>query len=227
MKHSRLQAWLIATALLPATALAAEGDMGMTTASGGKRVRITVENLTTGQTFSPPVFLGHAASAPPLWTEGEKASFALQRIAEEGNNGPLLSGVVVKTLGGAFGSANQGISVPPGKSRTVELSVDAAHPLISGAMMLVMTNDGFTGAGPIDAFALRRPMTVTTYAYDAGTERNNERGDFLVAMMGSDRDPESGVVRRHQGVRGEADAPGAWKFDPAKPVARITIAPVR
>jgi hypothetical protein len=64
------------------------------------------------------------------------------------------------------------------------------------------------------------------FAWDAGTENNNERGDFLIAMEGTGRDPENGVIHRHQGIRGDADAPGAWKFDPERPVARITLTPV-
>jgi hypothetical protein len=61
----------------------------------------------------------------------------------------------------------------------------------------------------------------------AGTEKNNEKKSHLIAMMGTERDPENGVVATHQGIRGDADAPADWKFDTAKPVARITLAPVR
>jgi hypothetical protein len=203
--------------------LAAPDDMGH--APGGKRIRITYENLTAGQVLSPSVFFSHNASAPTLFKEGEPASFGLMRIAEEGNAGPMLSEAVTKTVGGAFGAYIQGVSVQPGKSRTVELDVDPAHPMISGVFMLVMTNDGFTGINGIKALGLTHPMTMDLYAYDAGTEKNNERADYLIAMRGTARDPENGVVRRHTGIRGDADAPGTWKFDPARPVARITIAP--
>jgi hypothetical protein len=34
------------------------------------------------------------------------------------------------------------------------------------------------------------------------------------------------VVTAHKGIRGNADAPAAWKFDPGKPVARVTITPL-
>jgi len=34
-------------------------------------------------------------------------------------------------------------------------------------------------------------------------------------------------VQKHAGLKGDADAPGEWKFDPAKPVARITITPTK
>jgi hypothetical protein len=55
----------------------------------------------------------HNSSAPPLFKEGEKASFGLMRIAEEGDAGPLLSAIVVKQIGGAFGTAVTAISTLP------------------------------------------------------------------------------------------------------------------
>jgi hypothetical protein len=92
--------------------------------------------------------------------------------------------------------------------------------------MLVMTNDGFTGINAVNAYDLTAPKRMDLMAYDAGTEKNNERKPYLIAMMGTDRDPENGVVQMHKGIRGDADAPADWKFDASKPVARITIAPV-
>jgi hypothetical protein len=226
MTHRLLWAAVAAIAVgASAPTLSAPGDDGAA-AGNGRRVRITYENLTAGQTFSPSVFFSHNRAAPPLFTLGQPASFGLMRIAEEGNAGPLLSATVTKSLGAAYGAAIQGISVLPGRSRSVELEVTPSHPMISGVWMLVMTNDGFTGVNAVDAYDSRRPIVMDLYAYDAGTENNNERGDYLIAMMGTGRDPENGVVQRHSGIRGDADAPGTWKFDPSRPVARITIAPV-
>jgi hypothetical protein len=195
------------------------------TMAGAKRIRITYENLTTGQSFSPSVFFTHNGDAPPLFKEGEPAVFGLMRIAEEGNAGPLLSAEVVKKIGGPYGTAVEAISALPGQKRSVEIEVDEAHPMLSGVWMLVMTNDGFTGVSGVDAYGLTEPMTMELMAYDAGTENNNEKTPFLIAMMGTDRDPEGGVVAMHTGIRGDADAPADWKFDPAQPVARMTIEP--
>jgi len=192
---------------------------------GTKVVRISYENLTSGQIFSPSVFFSHNASAVPLFTEGKKAPFGLMRIAEEGNIGPLLSAVVVHSIGGAYGSVIQGVSTLPEHSRSLELTVDPDHPMISGAFMLVMTNDGFTGVSGVDAYHMNKPSTMELYAYDAGTERNNEDKDHLIAFEGTERAPEQGVVHRHGGIRGDKDASPGWRFDPQKPVARITITP--
>jgi hypothetical protein len=197
------------------------------TDDNAKRVRITYENLTSSQVFSPSVFITHNASAPPLFKEGEQASFGLMRIAEEGNAGPLLSAEVVKKIGGPFGTAVTAISTLPGQSRSVEVEVTRGHPMLSGAFMLVMTNDGFTGINAVNAYELDRPRTMDLMAYDAGTENNNEKKDYLIAMMGTGRDPENGVVAKHKGIRGDADAPADWKFDPEKPVARLTLTPIR
>ena len=218
---------LVAAGLAATSAIAQTAPMkpdGAAVSGDAKRVRITYENLTDGQVFSPSVFMSHNASAPPLFKEGERASFGLMRIAEEGNAGPLLSAEVVKKLGGPFGAATQGISVLPGQKRTIEIEVTREHPMISGAFMLVMTNDGFAGISGVNAFEMSEPRTMDLMAWEAGTERNNEKKAFLVAMMGTDRDPEGGVVQKHAGIKGDADAPADWKFDPTKPVARVTIA---
>jgi hypothetical protein len=230
MKARNLVLTAIVGALLSTTALAqtTTSKPGGTSAmsDSAKRVRITYENLTKGQTLSPSVFITHNSSAPPLFKDGQKATFGLMRIAEEGNAGPLLSAEIVKKIGGPFGTAAQAISVLPGQTRTLDIEVTKDHPLISGAFMLVMTNDGFSGINAVNAYELTGPKSMDLMAYDAGTEKNNEKKSHLIAMMGTARDPEEGVITHHQGIRGDADAPASWKFDTDKPVARLTIAPL-
>jgi hypothetical protein len=212
--------------LSPHDSLAQEAESELAASSShSKRVRIIFENLTASQPFSPPTFVVHNAAAPPLFTEGQPASFALQRLAEEGNNGPLYVGLA-PSFRGAIGWILNGLSTYPGERKSQVVTVTSGHPLISGVFMLVRTNDGFSGIQNVNAFELTSEWTADVYAWDAGTENNNERGDYLVAMEGSARDPESGTVQRHTGLRGDADAPGFWKFDPARPVGRITIAPI-
>jgi hypothetical protein len=211
--------------LLAALALALGcGSAHAAEQADSKVIFITYSNLTAGQAFSPAVFFSHNAMAPQLFAEGQPASFALQRLAEEGNTGPLLL-KITKILGGAYQHVASPVSVQPGKRRTVAVRVTAEHPFISGAFMLAMTNDGFTGIESIDAWALEKPRTLELFAWDAGTENNNERGDYLIVMEGTQRDPENALIRRHEGLRGDADAPGFWKFDPARPVASVTIRP--
>ncbi len=229
MKLQSLAATALALGLLSGTALAqtSTSPPPASMSTGAKRVLITYENLTTGQGFSPSVFMSHNASATPLFKEGEKASFGLMRLAEEGNTGPLLveGGMM---MGKAVGMTAAGLPTPSGmKSQSVEIEVTRDHPMISGAWMLGMTNDGFTGISGVNAYEMAAAKTVDLMAWEAGTEKSDEKKANLIALMGTGRDPENGVVARHKGLRGDADAPSEWKFDPAKPVARITIEPAK
>ena len=217
----RLSPIVVATALTGALA----ASIVFAQDPGPKRVRITYENLTSGQAFSPSVFMSHSGSAPKLYTMGGKASPGLARLAEDGNVAPIAD-MAGKMMGRAIGNSDIGLPTMPGGTGTVELTVDRDHPMVSGAWMLSMTNDGFTGISGVNAFAMRGPQTINVMAHDAGSEKNNERRAYLVALMGIARDPDGAVVTRHSGIRGNADAPAAWKFDPGKPVARVTITPL-
>lgn len=231
MRRHPILAATLSLAMLPAGAALAQtppsrGSGSEAMPDGAKHVRITYENMTTGQGFSPPAFMAHNVSAPPLFKMGEKASFGLMRLAEEGNPAPLLD-EAGKMMGQSIGMAATGLPTPPGrKSHEIDVMVTRDHPMISGAWMLGMTNDGFTGISGVNAYEMKEPMSMELMAMEAGTEKNNEKKDYLIAMMGTERDPEGSVVQKHAGIRGDADAPASWKFDPAKPVARITITPM-
>ena len=54
--------------------------------------------------------------------------------------------------------------------------------------------------------------------------KNSESKADTIGGLG--RIPENGVIERHAGIRGDADIPASFKFDPAKPIGRITISPV-
>ena len=168
--------------------------------------------------------MSHDGSAPALFKEGEKASFGLTQLAEEGNPGPL-AGEAGKMMGKSVGMAKVAQPVMPGMKDMLEIEVSREHPMVSGAWMLGMSNDGFAGISGVNAYELTQPRTIEVMAMEAGTEKNNEKKSALIALMGTERDPEGGVVQKHAGIKGDADAPAAWKFDPMKPVARVTIAP--
>jgi hypothetical protein len=195
---------------------------------------VMVTNLTPsdsmehGQPFSPSLLVTHNSSAKPLFKIGQRASFGLQRLAEEGNSGPTLSAEIVPMLGKSYGHATTQISILPGQSRSTYITTSAQFPLLSGFWMLVRTNDGFTGLDSINLWNLKEKEKIALEidGYDAGTERNNERSPFLVAKEGSQRDPETAVVSPHSGIKGTADAPPTWKFMP-KAVARVTITRVK
>ena len=200
--------------------------MGDTMMGGGRTIMITIENLLTGQPFSPSFFEARTADSAPIFTLGDKASDALAAVAEGGNIGMFSVGAA-KNENSALGDASLAIHTLPGQTRTVIIHVDAAHPLVDGVWMLGNTNDGFSGVTGVDAFALTAPTTVEVLGYDAGSEVNSEKKGFLGALGGgNERDPENGVIAQHQGIRGDADAPKDWNWDINAPVARVTFTPV-
>ncbi len=199
-----------------------EGDAMM---MGGKVITITIENLTTGQPFSPSFFEARTADSAPLFALGETAADPLVAVAEGGNIGMFSVGAAMNK-DSTLGDAALAIHTLPGQTRTLTIHVDEAHPLIDGVWMLGNTNDGFSGVSAVDGFALTEPMTIEVRGYDAGSEKNNEKKGFLGALGGgNDRDPEDGVIAWHEGIRGDADAPADWKWDVNAPVARVTFAP--
>jgi hypothetical protein len=198
------------------------GDAMMT---AGKTVTITIENLLTGQPFSPSFFVARTADAAPPFTLGEKASDALAAVAEGGNIG-MFSVSAAMNKDSSLGDAALAIHTLPGQTRTLTLHVDEAHPEIDGVWMLGNTNDGFSGIAGIDAYSLTEPLVIEVRGYDAGSEINSEKKGFLGALGGgNERDPENGVVAWHMGIRGDADAPKDWQWDVNAPVARVTITP--
>lgn len=191
---------------------------------GERRVAIEYEDLTRTQPLSSAPFVSHVAGLH-LWEVGKPAGVPIQVLAEDGNPEWIL-GQAVSEAGGAYGDAAMGLPALPGGKRRIELKVDERHPMVSGAWMLGITNDGFAGIDAVDAYRLTGPVVVEVYALDAGTERNSERKDTTPALGGLLRDPENGVVARHTGICGDADVEAKYGFDPGKPVGRVTITPL-
>ena len=184
-------------------------------------VTIEYEDLTGTQPLSAAPFVSHV-NGLHLWEVGKPAGVPIQVLAEDGNPEWIL-GAAVNGAGKDYGDAAMGLPTLPGGKRRVELQVDERHPMVSGAWMLGATNDGFAGIDALDAYHLKAPVAVEVFALDAGTEIDSERKQFAPIIGGLLRDPEGGVVARHAGVRGDADLPASYKFDPAKPVGRVTI----
>jgi hypothetical protein len=204
---------------------------------------VTIDNLTAGQPFTPPVVATHRA-ATGIFTVGQPASFALKEIAENGNLAPMIAQVgadkhVSDSVAAAAPLVPAGLPASAfGKSVRLTLTASEGAKFLSWVSMLVCTNDGFTGVN-----SLRLPKDVGdvvvahTPAYDAGTEVNTEDFADIVAhcqeFVGvTSGDPgtstsnpalaEGGVIHHHPGIAGIADLVPAihgW----TDPVAEITV----
>jgi len=192
---------------------------------------VRVVNLTAAQPFSPIALLLHDTSAR-LFSVGSPASNGLEVLAEGGDNTQLLDefNSVAQTSGAA--------PVGPGGSDNLSLSLnsdDTSGVRLSLATMLVNTNDAFTVANSIDVsnLGVGSSMTLTTIAYDAGTEANTEQGAHIPGPAGggegfsATRDDlrdqvtmHSGVVSRDDGLS-SSDLSQQHRWD--NPVARITV----
>jgi hypothetical protein len=220
-------AWIALIAL--GTALLAVGSAGADDDEGGARTwQVTITNLTPpgpgapgSQPLSPPLFAVHSSKAD-VWSVGDIASHGVAAIAEDANNAvlesalPQLSGV--KTV---FTGA--GGPIPSGTSRSYMVETDGRFNHLSIVTMLVNTNDAFTG---LDSLRLRnRGETRSTNAYDAGSEKNNERASHIPGPCCENafvRDPEGELIRHHQGILGVGDLNPAL-YDWNDPVAQIEI----
>ena len=66
----------------------------------------------------------------------------------------------MKGIGKDFGSTTVIYPIDPGEKQKAVLKVSAEYPLVSGAIMLGMTNDGFLGPESIDMFKIDKPMQL-------------------------------------------------------------------
>ncbi|MBA3296375.1 MAG: spondin domain-containing protein [Acidobacteria bacterium] len=225
------------TAVAP-SAIAAAGatqQHGAPDAPGQKRYRVTIENLTIGQPFSPGVAVTHTQKAS-LFQVGSTASAGIRAIAEDGD-----PSVAVAALAGQPGidevveltSPVHRVGGPGPTTLTFEIGASANANRLSLAVMLICTNDGFTGLDGIKLPGGFSPDVYSTAGYDGGTEANNEQftqivdpcqaiGPVAAPPDGNGRVATSGVIAHHPGVLGVADlkiAQHGWRG----PVARILV----
>jgi hypothetical protein len=130
--------------------------------------RVTITNITLGQTFTPQLVVTHDTSAR-LFKLGDPASEPLEMLAEGGDTAPLTEAVAevstdAVTIDGLLG---------PGETASTTITGDPETDAISIAAMLIPTNDVF--------FALNRAglpreggYQRLLQAYDAGTEDNDQ-----------------------------------------------------
>ena len=222
----------IAMPLAMAVAIAGALALGGSASAQETTYAVTIENLTDGQPFTPPVIAVHSADMH-IFETGSAASAALAQVAENGNNEPLVDALNSASAVSAVVTGDG--PVMPGETATLTISAPAGMYL-SAAFMLICTNDGFSG---VDSLMLPASgsTTIDANAYDAGSEMNTEDfADIVPPCQGligvsSDDDgtgmsnadlAEGGVITMHGGIRGGYDltvADHGW----TGAVARITV----
>ena len=160
------------------------------------RYKITITNITPGQTFTPQLVVTHPGRAR-LFTLGEPASEPLEFLAEAGSTGPFaeaLDGVAwdVQTIDGLLG---------PGETVSTEVTGRAAgRGFVSMAAMLIPTNDTFVALNRV-RLPRNGKRTYMVPAYDAGTEPNDPNCLNIPGPRsgGEDYNPEGGEGIVHIG----------------------------
>lgn len=210
-------------------------------ASAEHRYRITVENLTSGQVFSPGVAVTHTGQTS-VWQPGAKASEGIRLIAENGDESAAVAALtgapgIFQVVDIATPTNRVGGGAPLPNPQVFEIGAAADANRLSLAIMLICTNDGFTGLSGVKLPGGYQPAVFEVGAWDAGTEQNNERFDQIVDPCtaagpvtappdGNGRVPTDDVIRRHPNIQGIGDLSVAlhgWHG----PVARITVQRLR
>lgn len=198
---------------------------------------VTLENLTNGQPFSPGVLVTHAPTVS-LFNVGSRASEGIRMIAEDGNPdaaGAALNGMTGVSAVTAIDMPTHRMGGPGSSSQTWRITADAEATRISLAVMLICTNDGFTGVTSLELPGESGgEVTQDLEAYDAGTEANDETFGSLVDPCGgagpvmaeadgmNSRNAQTETIQKHGGIRGNGDL-DAEKHGWTGPVARLTV----
>jgi len=130
---------------------------------------VTLTNLTYAQPLSPLAIILHGDHK--MWSVGNAASVALEKLAEGGDNTDFLAD------SNALATNSSSGVILPGTNSTIEINTtDRMATYFTAATMLVNTNDAFSGLTGIDisSMAVDENKSWRLNVYDAGTESNSE-----------------------------------------------------
>lgn len=223
MKMRRLTAAALAATTMAGLAVGvapAAANGGPDRAARVFEVTVEITNLAPeGGTIQTPVWVASHDGSFDLYDRDAPASPALERIAEDGNAGPLVDAFADSGAGtDAVAFADNGEGVPPvifpGNSTSVSFLVDTTRgeaQYFSYASMVIPSNDAFVANGNPMAhmiFNERGRFMPASFivggdaVLDAGTEVNDEVPENTAALAQSVPDTgvaEGGVVTMHEG----------------------------
>ncbi|MEO5588351.1 MAG: spondin domain-containing protein, partial [Gemmatimonadaceae bacterium] len=137
----------------------------------------------------------------------------------------------VISTGGPINRIGGGAPFPTSRTYTINAAANANR--LSVAVMIICTNDGFTGLSGVKLPGGFKPESHLVGAWDAGTEQNNQlfsqivdpcqmAGPVRAPADGNGRVATNGVIETHPNITpgvGDLTAAHRWQF----PVARITV----
>jgi Spondin_N len=190
--------------------------------------RVTIKNLTAGQTFSPPLLITHTVEFL-LFNLANPASEGLTNLAEAGETEDLVNEVGSALVDTAIADA------PLGPGQAVSLTI-SGHPnvdFITMAAMMLPTNDSFVALNRVK-LPVRGWFYRMLQAYDAGTEENDQNCAHIPGAHcggeGFSVESGEGFVHFSSGVHGAGgeDKDGfeilsEYEYDWRNPVAKITV----
>ena len=191
-------------------------------AQAAKTYRVTVQNLTKGQGFSPTVVVSHTSGPWRLFELGQPVTPEVARLCEYGGSFPLFALLGGIPTVGPTVRATTGM-VQPGQSQSVDITTDDTFELMTVTAMLGWTTDGIYAVNGINVASVTtgQPLQVAVSAIDCGSEHNSELniyvGGGLVCPL-----PAEGYAYVHNGIYGTGDL-DPFLRDWRNPVAMITI----
>ncbi|MCP3867537.1 MAG: hypothetical protein GY703_05475 [Gammaproteobacteria bacterium] len=220
------------------TAVVVSAGLFISTPAMSRQVEVEITNLTNGVYFTPLLVAAHKRGTD-LFEAGTVASANLEAMAEGGD----ISGLVkdVDAAGGDYVANPAGGLLAPGESVTTRLHIgNRRNTRLSITAMVLPSNDAFVG---LDAMKIPRwhgSQTRYVFAYDAGTEANDELSTSIPAIPGegggvngtgvvdSETD-QNQTVHVHRGIVGDLNPVGGasdlhagiHRFN--NPVARVVV----
>ena len=234
------QRGLLTTTLTIASVL---GVVTPSTAANLKMVRVTIENLApVDGTVITPLWVGFHDGNFDSFDVGGFASLEIERLAEDGNTGPISQAFSASNAGSEQATLSSGGPIAPGTKAsgifTLDGDLDISRYFSYGAM-IVPSNDAFIGNADPVAFRifdaagnfLGADFTVTgERVWDAGTERNDEIPEntpLLAQTVADTGETTSEAIAQHSGFIPGGNIltafPGADFTQPGFQVARIRV----